>query len=114
AQRQNFRLFDYTAGIYGWGALWLLPLALWQMPRSRYDLLGGLAVLGLGVGPLGIGHTLYNAAVRCIPATYANLIATLEVAGGVALSALILGELPSVSTLAGAAIVLAGILLVVL
>src|SRR3954447_26286742 len=22
AQRQNYRLFDYTAGIYGWGAIW--------------------------------------------------------------------------------------------
>lgn len=113
AQRTRFRLFDYAAGVYGWGALWLLPLALW-MPSSHYDVSGALAVLALGVGPLGIGHTLYNAAVRRIRATDANLIATLEVAGGVALSALFLGELPSVTSLAGAAIVLAGILLVVL
>ncbi len=117
AQRRAHRLFDYAAGVYGWGALWFLPLALWQAPGSRYDLLGisgGLAIVGLGVGPLGTGHTLYNAALRRVPATAVNLIATLEVVGGVALSAAFLGELPSAIALTGGAIVLAGILLVVL
>jgi drug/metabolite transporter (DMT)-like permease len=114
ARRAHHTLFEYAAGVYGWGALWLLPLALWQAPHSRYSLTGGLAVLGLGIGPLGTGHTLYNAALRRVPATYVNLIATLEVVGGVLLGALLLGELPSAAALAGAAIVLAGILLVVL
>jgi drug/metabolite transporter (DMT)-like permease len=114
AQRTQYQLFDYTAGIYAWGAVWLLPLALWQMPSGHYDALAAASVVALGIGPLGTGHTLYNAALRRIPATYVNLIATLEVAGGVALSALILGELPSAASLAGAAIVVAGILLVVL
>lgn len=117
AQRRAHRLFDYAAGVYGWGALWLLPLALWQAPASRYDLLGvsgGLAIVGLGVGPLGTGHTLYNAALRRVPATAVNLIATLEVVGGVALSAAFLGELPSAMALTGGVIVLVGILLVVL
>jgi drug/metabolite transporter (DMT)-like permease len=114
ALRARHPLFDYAAGVYGWGALWLLPLAAWQAQYSHYDLSAGLAMLGLGIGPLGTGHTLYNAALRRIPATYANLIATLEVVGGVTLGALALGELPSVPALAGAGIVLAGILLVVL
>ena len=34
AQRANFRLFDYAAGVFGWGAIWLLPLALWSAPAS--------------------------------------------------------------------------------
>jgi drug/metabolite transporter (DMT)-like permease len=114
ARRAAYSLFEYAAGVYGWGALWLLPLAVWQAPDSRYDAPAALALLGLGVGPLGTGHTLYNAALRRIPATFANLIATLEVVGGVALSALLLGELPSPTSLLGAAIVLAGILVVVL
>ncbi|HEX2037015.1 MAG TPA: DMT family transporter [Chloroflexota bacterium] len=114
AQRAAHPLFEYTAGVYGWGALWLLPLAAWQAPASHYDLGGALAIVGLGLGPLGAGHTLYNAALRRIPATSVNLIATLEVVGGVLLSALLLGELPSVSAMAGAAVVLAGILVVVL
>ncbi|MGI8424874.1 MAG: DMT family transporter [Chloroflexota bacterium] len=114
AQRARHTLFEYAAGVYGWGALWLLPLALWQAPLSRYSPAAGLAIVGLGMGPLGTGHTLYNTALRRVPATYVNLIATLEVVGGVLLGALLLGELPSPSALAGASIVLAGILLVVL
>jgi drug/metabolite transporter (DMT)-like permease len=113
AQRDTYPLFDYAAGVYGWGALWLLPLALWQAPGSDYTVPGALAIGALGIGPLGIGHTLYNASLRRIPATSANLIATLEVAGGVALSALLLGEVPGPITLLGAAVVLAGILIVV-
>jgi drug/metabolite transporter (DMT)-like permease len=113
AQRRAFTLFDYAAGVYGWGAIWLLPLALWQAASSDYSAAAAVAILGLGVGPLGIGHTLYNAALRRVPATYVNLIATLEVVGGVLLAALLLGEIPSTSSLAGAAVVLAGILLVI-
>jgi drug/metabolite transporter (DMT)-like permease len=113
AQRDAYPLFDYAAGIYAWGAVWLLPLALWRAPGSEYTLPAALAIVGLGVGPLGAGHTLYNAALRRIPATSANLIATLEVVGGVALSALVLGEVPSPAALAGAGVVLGGIVLVV-
>ena len=114
AQRERHTLFEYAAGVYGWGALWLLPIALWQAQHSRYSTGEALAILGLGVGPLGTGHTLYNAALRRVPATYVNLIATLEVVGGVLLGAFLLGELPSSVALIGAGIVLAGILLVVL
>jgi drug/metabolite transporter (DMT)-like permease len=112
ARRDAYPLFDYATGIYAWGAVWLLPLALWRFPGSEYPPGSVLALVGLGVGPLGTGHTLYNAALRRIPATSANLIATLEVVGGVALSALLLGEVPSGPALIGAGVVLAGILLV--
>jgi len=114
ARRARNTLFEYAAGVYGWGALWLLPLAAWQALQSQYSLPAITAIIGLGVGPLGTGHTLYNAALRRVPATYVNLIATLEVVGGVALGALFLNELPSASSLAGGGIVLIGILLVVL
>jgi drug/metabolite transporter (DMT)-like permease len=113
AQRGAFPLFDYAAGVYGWGALWLLPLAAWNVRTSHYDLTAALSVVALGVGPLGLGHTLYNAALRRASATHVNLIATLEVVGGVALSAVLLGEVPSATSSIGAAIVLAGILVVV-
>lgn len=112
AQRDRFPLFDYASGVYGWGAIWLMPLALWQVFESRYSLSSGVAIVCLGVGPLGTGHTLYNAALRRVPATYVNLIATLEVVGGVLLGAILLGEIPSPSSLVGAAVVVAGILLV--
>jgi drug/metabolite transporter (DMT)-like permease len=114
AVRARHRLFDYAAGVYGWGALWLLPLAVLAAPGSQYGLTEGLAIAALGVGPLGTGHTLYNAALRRVPATYVNLIATLEVVGGVVLGVLFLGEAPTPTSLVGAAVVLTGLLLVML
>ncbi|MCB9123302.1 MAG: EamA family transporter [Caldilineaceae bacterium] len=54
----------------------------------------------------------FNAALRYLPATTVNVIATQEVTGGVLLGILLLGEMPSPSTLAGVVIALAGIFLV--
>ena len=52
-----------------------------------------LSVVAMGVFPLGIGHTLYNAALRRMHPTYVNLVATQEVTGGVLLALLLLGEI---------------------
>ena len=49
------------------------------------------------------------AALRRTHATYVNLIATQEVTGGIILSYLFLGEVPSFNSLLGAAITLTGI-----
>jgi len=56
-----------------------------------------------------LGHTLYNAAIRRVHATYANLIATQEVTGGIILGVLLLGEVPSITTIAGVVVTLVGI-----
>jgi drug/metabolite transporter (DMT)-like permease len=71
-------------------------------------------VLALGLLPLGLGHTLYNAALRRTPATYVNLIATQEVTLGILLGILLLGEIPSLNSLIGAFITLVGIVMVIL
>lgn len=112
AERARVGLLEYAAAVYGWGALWLLPAAALAAAGSRYDARSVLSLVGLGIGPLGTGHTLYNAALRRISATSASLIATLEVVGGVLLSALLLGELPAANSIVGAAVILAGIVLV--
>lgn len=111
--RNQHSLFEYAFGVYLWGAIWLLPAAIWTMGGSTYDVLSGLAIVALGVAPLGTGHTLYNAALRRIPATAANIIAMLEVIGGVILTAWLFGEMPTYTSIAGAGVILAGILIVV-
>jgi drug/metabolite transporter (DMT)-like permease len=63
---------------------------------------------------LGIGHTLYNAALRRLHPTIVNLVATQEVTGGVILALLLLGEAPSLNAIVGAAITLIGIAVVLL
>ena len=110
-ERDRHPLFRYTTNVYGLAALWLLPVALFLtfQHASFYPLTAIGAVAALGVFPLGLGHTLYNAAVRRVHATYANLIATQEVTGGIILGILLVGQVPSVSTVIGVVVALGGI-----
>jgi drug/metabolite transporter (DMT)-like permease len=108
-ERDRHPLFRYTTNVYGLAALWLLPVALYFAFQHAYPLSAIGAVVALGVFPLGLGHTLYNAAIRRVHATYANLIATQEVTGGIILGVLLLGEVPSITTIAGVVVTLVGI-----
>ncbi|MFL5692776.1 MAG: DMT family transporter [Ktedonobacteraceae bacterium] len=109
-ERDRHPLFRYTTNVYGLAALWLLPAFLFFAFQHSYSLAAVGALLALGIFPLGLGHTLYNAAVRKIHATYANLIATQEVTGGVILGIILLHEIPSATTIIGLLITLAGII----
>jgi drug/metabolite transporter (DMT)-like permease len=71
-----------------------------------------VVVIGLGSG--AIGHTLYNASLRRAHPTLVNLISTQEVSGSILLAYLLLGETPAGTTLAGVAVSLLGVLLVML
>lgn len=113
-ERDRHPLFRYTMNVYGLAALWLLPAAFYFALQHTYPLGAIAAVTALGIFPLGLGHTLYNAAVRKVHAAYANLIATQEVTGGIVLGIFLVGEIPSLSTLLGVAITLLGILGVLL
>lgn len=113
-QRANYSLFTYAVAVYGLAALWVLPAAVANFTPSGYTAQTLLAVLALGIIPLGIGHTLYNGALRRTHATTANLIATQEVTLGILLGALVLGEAPNLNEMAGALVTLIGIALVLL
>ena len=87
-----------------------IPWNLFFAFQHPYPLAAIGAVAALGIFPLGLGHTLYNAAVRKVHATYANLIATQEVTGGVILGILLLHEIPSITTIIGGVVTLIGIM----
>lgn len=112
SQRDRYPLFTYALTTYGAAALWMTPVAVplagtgWGWPQA-------LSVLALGIFPLGLGHTLYNAALRRTHATYVNLVATQEVTGGILLGWLFLGEAPTWNAALGAAITLLGVALVI-
>jgi drug/metabolite transporter (DMT)-like permease len=114
SQRDRYQLITYAGTVYVMATLWLLPAALLNFSPQGYTLPAILSVLALGIFPLGIGHTLYNAALRRVSATYVNLIATQEVTGGILLGILFLSEMPSFNSVVGALITLGGIILVVL
>ena len=108
-ERDRHPLFRYTTNVYGLAALWLLPVMLLFAFQHAYPLAAVGAVVALGVFPLGLGHTLYNAAVRRVHATYANLIATQEVTGGIVLGIFLLHEVPSMAAVIGVVVTLIGI-----
>jgi len=108
-ERDRHPLFRYTTNVYGLAALWLLPVMLLYAFQHAYPLAAVGAVVALGVFPLGLGHTLYNAAVRRMHATYANLIATQEVTGGIVLGIFLLHEVPSMAAVIGVVVTLIGI-----
>lgn len=113
-EREQHPLFRYTMNIYGLAALWLLLPALFFAFQHAYPLPALAAVAALGIFPLGLGHTLYNAAIRNVHATYANLIATQEVTVGVLLGIIFLQDIPSITTLIGGLVTMIGIISVLL
>jgi drug/metabolite transporter (DMT)-like permease len=113
-QRARYSLLGYATAVYGMAALWCLPAAALSFTPEAYRPGPLLAVVALGIFPLGLGHTLYNAALRRTHATYVNLVATQEVTGGILLGVLLLGEVPQPNEIIGAIVTLAGIALVVL
>ncbi|GCE17513.1 DMT family transporter [Dictyobacter kobayashii] len=114
SERGRHPLFRYTAHVYGLAALWLLPVMLFFAFQHAYPLPAIAAICALGIFPLGLGHTLYNAALRKVHATYANLIATQEVTMGIILSVIFLHDIPSLSTVIGVLVTLGGIISVLL
>jgi drug/metabolite transporter (DMT)-like permease len=113
-ERAHTDLFLYAARVYSAAALWLLPALALNWPSDMGSIGWGAwaAIVALGLLPLALGHTLYNASLRLIPATVVNVIATQEVTGGVLLSWLLLGVAPTPNEIAGVLITLAGILIV--
>jgi drug/metabolite transporter (DMT)-like permease len=114
-ERDRYPLLVYASRVYGAAALWLLLpalLALPSMPPAAWGWAQLLSVVALGVGPLALGHTLYNASLRRTHATYVNIIASQEVTGGIILSWLLLSQVPTPNSLAGAFVTLVGIALV--
>jgi drug/metabolite transporter (DMT)-like permease len=113
SQRGRYGLFAYAGSVYAVAGLWLLPVAAANFSPGGYTPVAIWSVLALGLLPLALGHTLYNAALRLTRATTVNLIATQEVTGGILLGMLLLGEFPTPVTLLGVVITLAGIVLVI-
>ncbi len=110
-ERLNLPLLKYAFWVYLFAGLILLPFALATFSQNPAPK-ALLAVFLLGLFPLALGHTLYNAALRRLHASYVNIVATQEVTGGILLGWLLLGETPSFTSLLGVGVTLAGILLV--
>ena len=83
-------------------------IALWPQPSREIAIFAGLAL-----GPMLIGHTGMNWALKFLPAYVVNLTVLGEPVGATLLGALIpsIRQIPSSSTMIGGAIVLGGVII---
>jgi drug/metabolite transporter (DMT)-like permease len=111
--RRTWDTLPYIARVYGAAAVTLLPIVflsrgtLWPAAGSDWWILLALAAV-----PTGVGHTLYNALLRRLPAYVVATGITGEPIGAALLAYWWIGERPPTATLLVAPLILAGIVLV--
>ena len=110
-ERARLPLLTYASWVYLTAGVVTAPFAagLLGHPVNWSSL---AAVFAMALLPSALGHTLYNAALRRLHPSIPNLVATQEVTGGILLAWLLLQEVPTWNALAGAAITLMGVALV--
>jgi drug/metabolite transporter (DMT)-like permease len=112
--RATLDLWPYVGIVYGacFVVLALLALGLqlpvWPQPPRQLAIF-----LGLAVGPMMLGHTGMNYALRYLPAYVVNLTVLGEPVGATLLAMLIpgIGEVPGLWTVVGGSVLLGGVLL---
>jgi drug/metabolite transporter (DMT)-like permease len=110
--RARLALIPYITLTYGSAALVLLGMtALARQPLTGFPAAayGWFALLALI--PQLLAHSTYNWALRYLPAAFVSISLLGEPVGSTALAFVLLGETPSGLKLAGAALILAGIVI---
>jgi len=112
--RAKYGIWSYVGLCYGACAVtlvimaWVTGVHLTPQPQREFAIFAGLAI-----GPMLLGHTGLNWALKYMPAYIVNLIVLGEPLGATLLGAMIpaIRQIPSAATIAGGAIVLTGVLL---
>jgi drug/metabolite transporter (DMT)-like permease len=111
--RAKLDLWPYVALVYGACFLMLVVFALAVGAPLYPQATREIAIFaGLALGPMLIGHTGCNWALRYLPAYVVNVALLGETVGATLLAAALPGirEVPPITTLAGGALILAGII----
>lgn len=113
--RPKLDLWAYTGLVYGSAAAVLLLAVLFSpgVPLSGYPARDWLVFIALAAGPMMLGHTGINYALRYLPAYVANLASLGEPVGATIIAWLLpaIGEVPPPQTLLGGCLILLGIAL---
>ena len=113
--REALPLNAYVLGVWSVAAATLLALCLaGGVPLGGYPARTWLLFLALAVVPTLGGHGLVNRSLRLLPAPTVGLFLLGEPLGASALAGLLLGEVPGPWTLAGGAVVLSALALVLI
>jgi drug/metabolite transporter (DMT)-like permease len=110
--RAKLSLVPYITIVYGTAAVALVALALAaRQTFAGYSSITWLWFLLLALGPQLLGHSAFNWALAHLPATFVSIATLGEPIGSTLLAYLILGEAPTPVKLAGAAMILIGIVI---
>jgi len=105
----------YTAYAYSFGTLvaLLVVAGTGATVYHAYNIQNVLAILGLGLFPTAIGHTLYNYSLGSVKTVTANIVPLLEpiIASGLAVT--LFGEVPTLVEVCGYALILVAVVIVV-
>lgn len=112
--RRSLGIWSYVGIVYASAFLALAGIAFWRgihlFPQPSREI---AIFAGLAIGPMLLGHTGMNWALKFLPAYVVNLTVLGEPVGATLLGALIpsIRQIPSFSTLVGGAIVLGGVMI---
>lgn len=110
--RAEISLVPYISVVYGMAAILLVILALWRgQSFTGYQPQTYLWMLLLALVPQLVGHSTYNWALRYLSATLVAITTLGEPLGSAILAYFILNEMPTLFTIFGGALILAGIYL---
>ena len=107
ALAQTHSPLDVALWQNAFAALVLLPLAwLGRDVLPPWSVRHVALILVLGLCCTALAHTLFLASLRRLSAHTASVVAALEPVYGIALAALLLGEIPTLRTLAGGTLIM--------
>jgi len=110
--RQRVALVPYVTVVYSVCAVALLGIALAEgatVALTAYSYEEWLLFLGMAVGPGIFGHTVINWALKYVESSVVSVTLLGEPVGSTLLALALLSEVPDAFTVAGGAVVLAGI-----
>ncbi len=110
--RPGLGIWVYAGWVYLFAAVALLPILLWRGdPLIGYPGREWLIFAGLAAGPMLLGHTGFNWALRYVRAYIVNLAVLGEPVGASLLAWWLLGgaEVPGPSTILGGLLILVGL-----
>jgi drug/metabolite transporter (DMT)-like permease len=112
--RQKVSWLAYVAPLYAAAAATAVAAAWWQgVPLFSYSWTFYALCAGLAIGPQLAGHGSFNYAVQYLPAAIVGMLALFEPVGASILAYLLFGEVPPAPAIAGMAVVMAGVAIVV-
>lgn len=104
---------SYTAVCYGVCAMVILTVCLVAgIPVTGYPASAWLAIAAVTIGPQLFGHSMFNFALRRVPATTVSVLTLLETPGAALIAWAWLGQAPPLAALPGLALLMVGVAIV--